>query len=369
MSKKNIVIVIGFVFIVVFGYLLIQFNSFKEITRTTKRGEISEKIETKGVVIFDEKLYIAPDTVTVNHIYQNNDKVRKGTLICKLNDSSKTNQAETKAIAKEEYDTIIDEIKNGQYKVYEIKTLKENYIKSHYQQEKEVEEVQERVVSSAPKAIYAEEAGYVNYFSDRLELTYNFNNIENIEFKKNYNKFQDLKEYKVANEGEIIVKVANNYKWYVAIKMTPKEIELVREKKTVKVMLDQSDKMIGRLIKIIDKGEDSYIVLQFTEYAEKYMNKRGVSVDVIMNSEEGLIIPNTAIVTYKDTQGVFVENIDNTFSFKPVKIIVQNQYNAIIQERYFMEEELNGKKNKVYTVKMYDDVLIDGNRINKHKIR
>lgn len=370
MSKKNIFLVMGFIFIIAFGYLFLQINSFKEITRTTKKGEISEKIETKGIIIFEEKLYTSPETVTVNHVYSNNDKIRKGTLICKLNDSE-ISEVGTDKQENQDYESIITEIKTKEFKIYEIKTMKDRYIKSHYTKDSnDSNNVKDNVnVNSARKNIYAEEAGYISYYSDRLENKYSLENIGNIEFGTNYPKFQDLREQKVVNKDEIIVKVINNYKWYIAVKLTDEQIKLIEKEYFVNIIVNKDEKMRGKLIKIVNNNENSYVVLQFAEYGENYLNIRNADIDVVLKSHEGLIVPNTSIIDYRNNKGVFVENIDGTFSFKPVEIIIQNQYNSIIKENIFIEEDDNGEKKKIYTVRMYDDVLIDGNRVSKHKIR
>lgn len=358
---KFIVALILLFIIIVFTY---SFSGHYEVTRTVHYGKIQELLNYDGILIFDEIVIKSERSGHVQYQYETGDRIRKGV---KLIDSGSTIASNNRS-SKIEYD--FDEIQMADMirdiedvHIDDIKNLKNELVDKRYNKENsEVEEVSNsKYLETTSK--YASKAGIFSSYSDQLENYYILENIDKIQFDK-HSEMIDMRESGSIQKGDTIGRIINNYKLFLCFEISNEEKDIFKLNESKTIIVGEDKEIRGVVSQIIEKKNKFIVVMKFDEYIYNVVGLRQLPFSVLIDSAEGLLIPKSSVVEKDGKKGVYVENIDQTYSFKPINIKKEDEVSLVISENYFKEDE------KLYrTVKIYDDVLIDGNDISHYKVR
>ncbi|NLW39751.1 MAG: hypothetical protein GXY96_02340 [Tissierellia bacterium] len=410
-----------FVVSIIIAFLLFRSvpSLFASTFKTTlpERCEIEEKIATEAIILRRESLYKAEGEGIVEIYVEHGERVAAGTKIAKitfLEDTSTLDQQlkevedRIQVLAQTEIDvnrlkedenqlemdidSIIVEIQNsiatGDYDKTE--TLKDKLSifhdkKRHIGRDNTLinqslenlktrrEEIKSQIANNSLD-YFSNEAGIVSFKIDGYEEIYSVGNKEEYA----YSDFKNLasKERIVSNKDRIqinepIFKIVDNFEWYMIIKIDDVK-DITNYEEGDSILLTGED-IIGELRGSIEKininGTKGLILAKFNREFEPYLEKRYLPVDIIKFKHDGYKIPKKALVINDGIKGVYVKDISGIVKFVPVEIIREDEEFAYISQGDKNSNiDVKGKKEKLKTVKPFDEILLNTSNIKEGMI-
>lgn len=384
-------------------------------TITANSGTIEEFVSSKAIILKDEFVYKSEVQGSVSLLKQEGEKVGRGIQVAKINrvDGSsyskeleeldkqieilkKTSKGKDilnkdKEKIHDNIDMIIDELQNsvlsGNYTeafIYKD-TLLGSIDKQHLvtgqknlmsQSLDSLLEKKNQIIKNMEGSdiiSYSSKAGIVSYELDGLEDIFTVNKID--EYKPSdfriieVNK-TDLAEKKEVKYGEPVYKIINNFTWYMMTEIDAKDMDKLEEGKIIYIRINNGDKkIISRIVKLAKENDKYFMILKLTEYFHEYYNERYLDVQIIKNTFEGLMIPNKSITEKDGIKGVYIKDISGIVKFRPIKILTSDDEHTIVSEGVgnysLIELNINGETQQFSTVKMFDEVFINGSKIKE----
>ncbi len=218
---------------------------------------------------------------------------------------------------------------------------------------------------------YAPVTGIVMYWTDGYESLLPENITASMFNKKDYEK-QQLFSNELISSQDTIYKICNNESWSVVIPVEENKATELAEEEVVKVRFMKNQEESWATVNILNNADGkTYAQLTFTNSMVSFVNDRFLEIELLLNEETGLKIPNTSIVEREfflipesfvtqsgetDSYGVLLETIleDGTRTTEYVEIDI---YSIVDGEYYVDAGVLNSgdhiymtDSNDVYTV-------------------
>lgn len=357
------------------------------------QGKIESTTVMDTYVIRDETIIPTDPNKTISAIISEGNRVAKDQTIAYYKDEEyKSNEERLENLDKTIYDAVskLPEIYSGDIKNIDIKIENIlNYTKninSYIKLEEKRKEVEDLLLEKVniQASLSPDGANIINLLDERKKLTNDINNLgSNIKAMKsgivsykldgleeklnidNIKSYQYIKdEVKKSSEVENFgIKIVDNFSAYLYFSAEKKEIpnNIAVGKNYVIRLLDQNnDEIIGKVVKIDANENTSQIVLEINNGIEKLLERRKFNCEFVWWEYSGMKVPITAL---KKINNIFYVSVIEYGEYIdiPVKIIKQNTKNAIIEnytktELEDMKIEFNG------LVKMYDEVIINKNK-------
>lgn len=384
-------------------------------TITANSGTIEEFVSSKAIILKDEFVYKSEVQGSVSLLKQEGEKVGRGIQVAKINradGSSYSKELEEldkqieilkktsngkdilnkdKEKIHDNIDMIIDELQNsvlsGNYTeafIYKD-TLLGSIDKQHLitgqknlmsQSLDSLLEKKNQIIKNMEGSdiiSYSSKAGIVSYQLDGLEDIFTVNKID--EYKPSdfriieVNK-TNLAEKKEVKYGEPVYKIINNFTWNMMTEIDAKDMDKLEEGKIIYIRINNGDKkIISRIVKLAKKNDKYFMILKLTEYFHEYYNERYLDVQIIKNTFEGLMIPNKSITEKDGIKGVYIKDISGIVKFRPIKILTSDDEHTIVSEGVgnysLIELNIDGETQQFSTVKMFDEVFINGSKIKE----
>lgn len=372
MSKKKLrlrryIIVLVLIFIVL--YLIQKYNKIIDIS-VLEYGEIEETVSTKGFIIKDEVIVDAKCFGSVTYYYNEGEKINKSGYLADISTTNSTEQINQEIKNIEEAinspESIIT-IGNGQESKYskytkeELAALKKTY---------------EDALVRGKVPIFSPKSGIVTYNFDGLESHFDFDKVlelmpsdlENLEeIKTNTYDLSDV------NGQEPIMKVINNFEFYIACIISNNDVSTYKEGSYIRVRFNDDAKLVFGYVEKINIGtEESVIILRFDDYFYKVFNQRIAEVDLINNIRQGIKVDKNAIIEKDGLTGVYIKDISNIIKFLPIEIIGSDKKYCVVSQGEILGEGERGIINindKIYnTVKAFDKVVLDTDKVYEGQI-
>ncbi|WP_434632257.1 HlyD family efflux transporter periplasmic adaptor subunit [Thermoanaerobacterium thermosaccharolyticum] len=388
--KKLFNIFVIIIILLYIGKVSINTISGKDETVPLKYGSLSESIMTYGYIVMDEMSIDSPIDGKLNMIVKDGTRVPKGKEIAEVVSPSfdKEKLVELSSINDkiqyikndkslnpyvkdiESINGQIDEL-NREYKeskdsnvtnnikkkIEDLVSKKEQILKNGpssirnldelYSQKKELEDS----ISQNLYKIYSPEAGIVSNFFDSYEDILSVNKLFNINNNDiNLVKKEPIERTGAVKQGEPIVKLINNYNWYILVVLDNVKSKKLKEGRDVKIDIinDNGQLLDGNIIKMYSISDNSHIaVISMKDAYSDFYKKRKVNINLIINDYDGFIVPNSSIVNENGEYGIYKLGDNDLPVFKEISIKAQNNENAIIE-------------SKDDSLKMYDQILING---------
>lgn len=388
--KKILNIFIIAIILLYIGKVSINTISGRDKTVPLKYGSLSESIKTDGYIVKDETVINSPIDGNLKMIVKEGTRVPKNKEIAEVVSQSfdKEKLDELNSVIKkiqdaksdkalnpyvndiESLNSQIDELNkkyskssdskvsssNIKKKIDDLENKKEQilnngpssvrYLDDLYSQKKELE----NYISQNLYKIYSPEAGIVSYFFDDYEDALSINRLFNISYNDiNAVKKEPEKPNESVKHGEPIIKLINNYDWYILAVLDNGQSKKLKEGSSVKVDIDDNSQLLyGNIIKIYSISNNSQLaVISMRDAYSDFSKKRKVGITLIINDYEGFIVPNSSIVNNNGKYGVYELGDNDLPAFKEVSIKAQNNENAIIE-------------SKDDSLKMYDQIIVNG---------
>lgn len=162
---------------------------------------------------------------------------------------------------------------------------------------------------STYKKVSSFDSGIITYYQDGYE------NINSENFKvtdvdnSNYKK-QTLKTGEIINTGDPVYKLVTSENWNLIIPLSEKDASNLEDKEYLKINIHNSSKNITCPVTFTAKEGNHYAVLSLNQQMVNYINDRFIDVVIIMEQNNGLKIPNTAI-TKKEAYEIPITYLTN----------------------------------------------------------
>lgn len=406
--KYNYLIILG-VIAYIFVKLLNNMTSYTVQLETVKYGELVESISKQGVIIKDEQVILAQADGNIDYLAQEGKRVPKNKKIAEIQ------KGEVDLQKKEKLDTInrrIESIKFNRNEeilksdiqkldvttkrlrseiktnimnsdIESIQNLKDKLLvaidkKSLIWGEKSIvgkntktlesEKFKiENELNSSVKSVFAQESGIISFNKDDYEDILKVSSIEHLNsqyLSTVKNKENMIKKNDGVKVGDPIGKIINNHIWHIAVVLDEKESSHLKIGANVKV--DKESQVFDASVKYLYKDENNknILVLEVDEEKVDFYDERICDFNIIYRQVSGIKIPKNAIITVKEKKGVYILSETGSVIFKEIKSILGGN------SEYIVLDYLDIKKNRIDTVDLYDELIINPKNIKEgQKIR
>ncbi len=221
----------------------------------------------------------------------------------------------------------------------------------------EYDEIQNEKNSDEANTVTSPKTGYFISSVDGFE---NIINKENL-FEKSVSEIEDIISQDVVAAEEKLGKIADNYKWYYVVSVSPEEAELFKVGKNVTVNFDGIKDSVKLEIyeKIEDESSDNVIVVLLCKtFTSEFASIRQISADIVFSTISGLRISTDSIRFNENQQmGVFILDRSEV-KFRAVEVIYSGSGYSIVKWN-------QGTKN---ALQLFDEVFIGGNDLYVGKV-
>ena len=418
-KKKNILRLL--LIIIVLVYFTIRsipiLIASKAKTTPIENGTIVESVDCKGIVLRDEIVYRAESQGDISFKVKSGTKVGKGIKIAEIKNETFNNYKkeleevdrkieEHKKRLSSQNDILKEDIKKNQDEIdYIMVSLQNNISEQNYE---EVKRLKDRLlivtnkkdaISSEKKLVadqidtmmkkrneivqkmknssltyYSQTAGIVSTTIDGLESKFSSKEVD----KYTISDYKLLKEKKITVKDKNAVKVGNpifkileEQEWFIMFKVDNDRIDEIKEGDSISInLVKRNEKLKGTVVKLDKSKKETLLIVKFKDYLHKFHNERYIDLQLIKESYEGLKIHNSSIVEKEGVQGVFIKDVSGIVKFVPIKILGKDDEYSIIEEGLNSQIEImnNGKKELVTTLKLFDEVFLDGSKVKDGQI-
>ena len=112
--------------------------------------------------------------------------------------------------------------------------------------------------------------------------------------KRNYSPIESENEANIS-VGNPAYKLITSENWSIIIHLEDEMAETLAERTSVQINIKKDNRTMEVPIEIIEKDGESYGILSFTHSAVRYITERFLEIDIIVNNNEGLRIPKSAV--------------------------------------------------------------------------
>lgn len=309
---------IGFViFFIIILYVL--FNIFAYLTSSSvaeyevSQGTIATNNVYRGLVLRDETVYYADQTGYINYYIRGCSKVASedviysidtdGAIAKQITDASQDGSALTSdaltrvATELKDFSDTFDPIRFST--VYSFKDDLNSEL-SQTLSNTALSDLDD-LVTKAEKAntfyqVSAKTTGIVFYAIDGMESK-NLDNFTAEDFNAASYQKTNLDSISQINASDPVFKLVTNEKWNVVVPITDELAKQLNEESTIQVRFCQDGYTTYASYTLIRRDGDYYLNLEFSNAMIRYAPARYLDIELVLNVEEGLKIPNSAITT------------------------------------------------------------------------
>ena len=220
----------------------------------------------------------------------------------------------------------------------------------------------ENELNSGAEYVNSSKSGVVSYKVDGLEDILKPTEECFSTLTKEYLENLDLKTGKIVPMSEESGKIIDNTYCYIATISNTEEAKNAEVGDKIKVRLPSGSEVSAEITYIFQEDNDRVLILKIEKGVEELISYRKISFDLIWWSENGLKVPNQAIVKENDLAYV-VRNRAGYLNKLLIKVKKEGEKYSIV-EPYDTEElkELGFSNEEIISYKkitLYDEVIIN----------
>lgn len=391
-SKQNIIyIVIGFVFVIITGAILVKNILSAKEYYLLKNGTLEKTEFVTAYVVKNEKIIEKDTTKTIVPVLSNGSKAQKGGIIATYKGKEYENYEETLASMDKEilqamqdlptvYSSEVDTLDLSIYGlVKEIDEETSTAKMQEYKQKinnninkratiigdlspagatvKKLIEERNEYEAKAKKSndnVIAEMTGIVSYSTDGLEEKLKVSDIENLSYSKISKLVKETQ--KVASKN---IKIVNNYEAYIVTKVSKENKDYINEgyEYDIRLIEDSNYELEATLQKVVENDNNIELYFKISNGIEELVDLRDIEVEIVWWQRSGMVVLNKAIVKENDISYINVIKYSETVKI-PVKILRSNDTYSIITNYETEELETIGVSTD-YEIKLHDRVVIN----------
>lgn len=378
---KTLNINIGVVFFaLIFIYLL--FNVYSYLTAKhvsyyeVDTGSIRIQTTYTGLALREEQLVYAAEGGYVNYYLKDNSRAKQGSLICSVDENGNVADQIAQAGGNDNsldaaaYQMLVEQMKDYSnsysdtafYNTYTFKNdlqaelmeavnLSALSSMSEYAANAEADKTFHRVTASEP--------GIVSYYYDGYEGVTASNFTVGMLDASGYEK-DNRKAATHIEAGDPLFKLITSENWQIVFAIDDDLKAMLENDSAIKVRFKSDETTAWATYEIQNRDGNNYLILSFTNSMIRYASERFIDVELMLNRQSGLKIPNQSIVSKSffivpqeyftkggnsNSLGVLTETTDDAGE-KVQKFIATNIY-ASTEDSYDIHEDGLEKGTKI----------------------
>ena len=305
------IIVFLLIFIYIMGHLVLSLTKDELAVYQVIQSRIHDSIRTTGIILRNETVVKGENTGYLNYYVNEGEVVSKHGLVYTCDKTGEAHEyisnllAQKDSLTVDDYDEIKDILdifednytdSNFEY-VYDLKYELENQAMKlgDAAMTDYMDEIESQLGSGSFTKCYSQAHGIVTYIEDGYENMTVDKLTANDFVTVNYEK-KNLKTSEQVNQGDSVYRITENEEWKIVISITDQEYAKIKDKTKVTVNLDEGAYEVTCPVEFVQQSDGYYAVLSMTNYLAQFVTDRYVDVEVEVREEDGLKIPNTAIV-------------------------------------------------------------------------
>ncbi len=219
-------------------------------------------------------------------------------------------------------------------------------------------------VENASLPLISTETGIVSYYVDMYDGVLNFDDRYTFDYEKLFSNvvvpINTINERFVPND--IVLKLVDKKKWYILVNLNVEDLDnfLIDSRLEVSV---GDNKLIGIVVDKYKSKNMGILALEVDSFSNIDLSRRIVDVHLVLDKVSGIKIPRKAIhYNDKDVKGVYVMNVDNQKTFRPIEIIKEDDSDdtVVVTSDVFTKTNDDGNIETVNTVSSGDRILVKG---------
>lgn len=301
-----------FIFALIFVYLLaavFMYMTSKHVTAyEIREGSILRDTSYTGLVFREEEVVNAETDGYISYFQGGQSKVRAGTNVYAISgkklELSEENGSENTELSEEEQATITLKVQNFNENfdpqkfslTYSLKTEVQNTLRNASDQTRtaQLDAVIAGSGQEVPVFSALRDGIFALTYDGKESLTKE--NFKETDFdKSSYTsiKLEDNMEVKAGNPAYRLV---TGEKWGVLIQLTEEMAKELSETTSVKVKIDQNSESMWADLSVIRKSGKFYGCLELDDSMIRYVDRRYLAIELILEDQSGLKIPKSAVV-------------------------------------------------------------------------
>lgn len=304
------------IFVIIFIYLL--FNVFSYMTTDhvavyeVGHGTMAENNIYRGLILRSEQIYNAAYSGSLNYYVREASKVSCNNLVCSIDESGDISRmiqeasqdaSELDAENLEDIEESLMEFQysyDGQafYQVYDFKDNMNSALNealslhalntiSDYAANAQNNQTFHQVYSDAPGIVVYYTDGYENVTTDSFTAEM---------FDESAYERQNIRKTSSVSAGEPAYKLINSELWNIVIPISERTAKTLEDDDTIQIRFVSDEKKAYATYTITQKDGENYLILSLKNSMIRYARERYIEVELLLNEESGLKIPNSAIV-------------------------------------------------------------------------
>lgn len=306
------VVVFGIIFIYlifnVFSYFTTEHVSVYEVVQ----GTIAENNTYTGLILREEKIVSADYSGYIDYYLRDGAKAGVSTLVCSVDENGdvadKINQSakEGAELGSEDYSALGETISKfdksyqpgNYYQVYSFKEELDARLMEAVNQSA-LDSLSDYAANAQSNQTfhlsYAPEPGVVAYYTDGYEsitpdtLTPEHFNVLN--YTKN-----NLKQNTQLNSGDSAYKLVTSENWNIIFPVSQNAYNRLAQDNVVKLQFKKDGTTCWVNYEFQKLNDTFYMVLSLKNHMVRFLNERFTEIELLLDEETGLKLPNTAIV-------------------------------------------------------------------------
>lgn len=369
--RKPLNINIGMViFAVIFIYVCICIGMYFKDNHIrpyeVREGSLSAENLYTGIVLREETLVNAESAGYVNYYAREGERVAVGNLVYtvdetgRLSDYINSEELGENTLSDSDLNQLKSDIVNFTHGFspenftttydfkYEVKGTVLRLANASLMES--IGDLKSGELSSIINLSYTPFTGIVMYWTDDYEALTPDMVTADLFKTTGYEKKQLISNALVSG-GDVVYKICNNENWSIVIPVTDQKAEELKEAEFVKVRFMKNQDESWASVNILHNADgNTYAQLSFTNSMVNFVNDRFLEIELLLNDEKGLKIPNSSIVEREfflmpqnyitrsgdtDSYGVLREAVleDGTQSTEYVEVSIY----SLVDEEYYVD--------------------------------
>ena len=304
------------IFVVIFIYIIIgvfmYFNTNQIVGYEVKEGALSSNNIYKGIALRTEKIITCNDAGYTNYYAREGERIAVGNLVYtidetgRLSDYIKTSETGENSLSDKDLSELKSEIESFSHG-FKSTNFSDIYNFKYNMQGTVVKLANYNLLENAVALNASTNTALINYYNaiDSGIVIYSIDGYEDLTLQdmtveyfdqSNYNK-EHLINNKLVAAGDPIYKLSTDEDWSIII---PVEYELAQElveKEYVEVrFLKNQYTSWGEVEAFTNGAGDTFVSLTFTNSMITFCTERFIDIELLLEDETGLKIPNSSIV-------------------------------------------------------------------------
>ena len=314
---------------------------------TVTKGSVSESLVVSGLILRDEEVFNASESGDIEYYQSSGSKVKVGDIIYSVDTTGKASErireqsGEGEAFSEDERFQIHSLLSSYRSK-YEATGFESLYDTKAGMSSIVLNSVKDLISGDDLQLFSTDRAGYIMFSSDGYEgLKVDDISGDMFDPDKYPGTAKGVKSKIEA--GECAYKIITGDGWNILCRITPETVNEygLKDIKAVTVNLGKAGTSSRANFELIEKEGELYALISLNKYVMNYAGDRYAEFEISTGEDDGLQVPNSAIVTskyYKIPKGYLTRgNNSNAEGF-----IVEKDSGAVFTE---VETEFNSSED------------------------